>query len=213
METTHAQRTCRRALVVLAACACFVLAACTGSSDLRSETLDSPRASSLSETGPGPARAATDTTSTGPDQSSKTSGGAGAASRGVPVDSRDAVGKRLAITLDEETVYIKNGGRVDLDDGLAAEIYLDPYPPTALRSMIDVRLTQDGQALTDAGLQIDYDMLAMAHGPFSAEAKNIGGGHYLVSLDYIMFGPWEQVITIRIGLERIRVPILVVAYP
>ncbi|MDO8483886.1 MAG: FixH family protein [Candidatus Limnocylindrales bacterium] len=121
--------------------------------------------------------------------------------------------KRLGVTLDGKTTYIKNGGQVVFDDGLVAEFYLDPYPPATLSSTIDVYLTRDGQALADGGVEIAYEMLAMGHGPFSAEAKKIGGGHYLVSLDYIMFGPWEQVITLRIGLQRIQLPILVVAYP
>ncbi len=131
----------------------------------------------------------------------------------VPAGSRETVDKRLAVTSGGQTTYIKNGGQVVLGDGLVAEIYLDPYPPSALRSTMDVYVTRDGHPLADGGVQIDYEMLAMAHGPFSAEAKKIGGGHYLVSLDYIMFGPWEQVVTIRIGLQRIRLPVLIVAYP
>lgn len=131
----------------------------------------------------------------------------------VPEASKDAIDKRLAVVLDGQTTYIKNGGRVVLGDGLAAEIYLDPYPPSTLRSTMDVYLTRDGAALADGGVEIAYEMLAMAHGPFSAEAKKIGGGHYLVSLDYIMFGPWEQVLTVRIGLQRTHLPVLVVAYP
>jgi hypothetical protein len=131
----------------------------------------------------------------------------------VPADSIDAVAKRLAVVLGDRTIYIRNSGKVVLGDGLVAEIYLDPYPPSVLRSTIDVYVTRDGQAITDGGVEVRYDMLSMGHGPFSVEARKIGGGHYLISLDYIMFGPWEQVITIRIGLERIELPIIVVAYP
>lgn len=131
----------------------------------------------------------------------------------VPQEARDATDKRLAVVLDGETIYIRNGGQIILDDDLIAEIYLDPYPPSTLSSIMDVYLTRDGSPLADGGVEIAYEMLAMAHGPFSAEAKKIGGGHYLVPLDYIMFGPWEQVVTIRIGLQRIHLPILVVAYP
>ena len=131
----------------------------------------------------------------------------------VPADSVDSVDKRLGVTIDGKTTYLKNGGQVDLADGLAVELYLDPYPPAVLRSTMDVYVTRDGDPLTDSGVEIEYDMLAMAHGPFSAEAKKIGGGHYLVALDYYMFGPWEQIVTLRIGLQRIRLPVVVVAYP
>ena len=131
----------------------------------------------------------------------------------VPADSTDSVDKRLGVTIDGQTTYLKNGGQVVLGGGLAVELYLDPYPPAVLRSTMDVYVTRDGDPLTDGGVEIEYDMLAMAHGPFSAEAKKIGAGHYLVPLDYIMFGPWEQIVTLRIGLQRIRLPVVVVAYP
>lgn len=131
----------------------------------------------------------------------------------VPADSVDTVDRRLGVTIDGQTTYLKNGGQIVLGGGLAVELYLDPYPPAVLRSTMDVYVTRGGDPLTDGGVEIEYDMLAMAHGPFSAEAKKIGEGHYLVALDYIMFGPWEQIVTLRIGLQRIRLPVVVVAYP
>lgn len=197
MDTAHAPRPYRRAVPVLAACLGLVVAAC------------GPSASE-----PGPGRTA------GEEASSAASGSAtpggefvSAAPPSVPAGSRDTVDKRLAVMLNGQTIYIKNGGQVVLGYGLAVEIYVDPYPPSALRSTMDFYLTRDGQGLADSGIGIDYEMLAMAHGPFSAEAKKIGGGHYLVTLDYIMFGAWEQNVTIRVGLQRIRFPVVVVAYP
>ena len=88
-----------------------------------------------------------------------------------------------------------------------------PVPPATLRTWMDFYLTQNGEAITDASMGIEYDMLAMVHGPFWGEAENIGGGHYLFTLDYIMFGPWDQTVTIRIGQQRIRLPVVLVAYP
>ena len=131
----------------------------------------------------------------------------------VPESSVDTEDKRLNVTINGETVYIKNGGQVVLGGGLVAEIFIDPYPPSTLRAWMDVYLTQDGEPVTDASIGLEYDMLAMLHGPFWGEAEKLGGGHYLFILDYIMFGAWDQLLTIRMGLERIRFPVVLVAYP
>lgn len=131
----------------------------------------------------------------------------------VPAESIDTINKRLNVTLDGETTYIRNGGRVELGDGSAVEFYIDPYPPTALHSTMDIYLTHDGEPIPDASVDVEFDMLAMLHGPFISAAKDIGGGHHLVTLDYIMFGAWDQLVTIRIGLERIRIPVVIVATP
>ncbi len=210
MDAPRGPRPNGLAIAALAACIGLVVAACGGPNGLRNDALDR----GPSDATPGSNR---------PDGSPFSSARVGSSTQGgelataappyVPPGSRDTVDKRLAVTVDGQSVYITNGGQILLGDGLAVELYLDPYPPSALRSTLDVYLTRDGRALADAGVEIAYDMLAMAHGPFSVEAKKIGGGHYLIALDYIMFGPWEQTITIRIGLQRIRLPILVVAYP
>jgi hypothetical protein len=128
-------------------------------------------------------------------------------------ESVDTVDKRLNVTLGGETTYIRNGGRLELGGDLAVEIYLDPYPPTALHSVVDLYLTREGEPVTDASIDVEFDMLSMAHGPFVATAKQIGGGHHLATLNYIMFGAWDQFVTIRNGLERIRFPVVIVAYP
>lgn len=131
----------------------------------------------------------------------------------VPETSIDGVDKRLAVELAGDTIYLRNGGQILLGDGLAVEIFLDPYPPAVLRSTMDVYLTRDGRGIADGGVEVVFDMLAMGHNSVSAEGQNIGGGHFLLPLDYTMFGPWEQIVTIRIGLQRIHLPIIVVAYP
>jgi len=137
----------------------------------------------------------------------------GAGTPTVPETSIDTVDKRLAVDLAGDTIYLRNGGQILLGDGLAVEIYLDPYPPAVLRSTMDVYLTKDGRGVADGGVEVVFDMLAMGHGSVSGEGQNIGGGHYLLPLDYTMFGPWEQLVTIRIGLQRIHLSIIVVAYP
>ena len=112
--------------------------------------------------------------------------------------------------LDGQTVYLRNGGRVILGDGLAVEIFADPYPQSLLRSTLDFYLTRAGSAVTGAGVGVDYDMLGMSHGPFSADATETGAGHYVVSLYYNGSGLWEQDITISISLQRIRIQVVVV---
>jgi hypothetical protein len=131
----------------------------------------------------------------------------------VPEDSIDTIDRRLNVTVGGQTVYIRNGGRVEFGDGLAVEVYIDPYPPTTLRSTLDVFVTQDGEPAEDVSVEVEFDMLAMLHGPFTATARDIGGGHHLATLSYIMFGPWDQLVTIRRDLERIRFPVVIVAYP
>jgi len=131
----------------------------------------------------------------------------------VPEDSVDRTDKRLGVTVGGETVYIRNGGRVEMGDGLAVEVYIDPYPPTTLHSILDVYVTRDGEPVPDVSVDVEFDMLSMLHGPFNATARDIGAGHHLTTLDYIMFGAWDQFVTIRIGLERIRFPVVIVAYP
>ncbi len=197
MGSARAARPSGRVIVAIVACAGLIVTACGSSASEAATARPSVQA-------PGPART---------DSGTKPGALPSAAPPYVPADSTEAIDKRLAVVLDGTTRYIKNGGGVVLGDGLTAEIYIDPYPPSTLRSTMDVYLTRDGVAVVDAGVEIAYEMLAMAHGPFSAEAKKIGGGHYLIPLDYIMFGPWEQVVTFRIGLQRIHIPVLVVAYP
>jgi hypothetical protein len=113
----------------------------------------------------------------------------------------------------EEQVFIRNGGQVMLEDGLAVELFLDPYPPTTLRSWLDFYLTRDGEPVTDASMGIEYDMFSMYHGPFWGEAEKLGGGHYLFTLDYIMYGAWDQLVTVRYGGRNYRLPVVIVAYP
>jgi len=129
----------------------------------------------------------------------------------VPAESRADKSSRINV-LDDQ-IFIRNGGEVRLGEDTAIEVFVDPYPPSTLTSWLDIYLTRDGEPVADASMGIEYDMLAMAHGPFWDEADNIGGGHYLFSLQYIMYGAWDQMITVRIGLERHRFPVVLVAYP
>jgi hypothetical protein len=113
----------------------------------------------------------------------------------------------------DEQIFIRNGGQVMLEDGLAVELFLDPYPPTTLRSWLDFYLTKEGEPVTDASMGIEYDMFSMYHGPFWGEAEKLGGGHYLFTLDYFMYGAWDQLVTVRYGGRNYRLPVVIVSYP
>ncbi len=131
----------------------------------------------------------------------------------VPTSSIAPGRMRMIVVVDGEDVNLRNGGEVLFSDGLAIELFLDPYPPSTLRAWLDVYLTQDGVPVNDAELRIDYDMLAMEHGPFWADGEEIGGGHYLFTLDYFMYGAWDQLVRLRTGDRSVSVPLVLIAFP
>jgi len=201
-----------RAFFVAMAALVVLLAACGGGSSAGSDLADPASTDSADGSGRAsstPAASATLLPAGANPSPSESDGDAPF----VPEDSVDTEVKRLNVTVNGKIVYIKNGGQVVLGDGRVIEIYLDPYPPTTLRTYMDIYLEENGEPLDDASIGMEFDMLSMVHGPFFGEAEKVGDGHYLLTLDYIMFGAWDQTVTIRIGLDRIRVPVVVVAYP
>jgi len=132
---------------------------------------------------------------------------------GVDAASRVDSGQRIVVTVAGEDYGLKNGGTVRLGRGITVDLFLDPFPPTTLSSTLDVYLQRDGRAVEDGFVSVAYDMLAMDHGPFGASAQAIGGGHFLVPLDYIMFGAWDQTLTIRADDLRTELRVVVIARP
>ncbi len=129
----------------------------------------------------------------------------------IPVASFAGDERRLKVT--DEGVFIRNGGAVQFEDGLTVELFLDPWPPRTLRAWLDVYVTRHGEPIPDISMGIEYDMLAMLHGPFWGEAENLGNGHYVFTLDYIMYGAWDQLVTIRVDGRRLKLPVIIAAYP
>ncbi len=118
--------------------------------------------------------------------------------------------------LDGPRVPIKNGGAVRLGDGLTAEIFVDPYPTDTLTAWLDLYVSSDdGEPVSDASVVIDYDMYSMAHGPFFSLADEGSQGHYVFRLDYIMFGPWMQLLEIKMPdtEQAYRLEVVIVAVP
>lgn len=95
-------------------------------------------------------------------------------------------------------VPMVNGGAIRLDDNLIAEVFVDPFPTDTLTAWLDLFLySNSGEPVTDSRVVIDYDMYSMAHGPFFSLAEKNVDGHYLFRLDYIMFGPWGQLLQVK----------------
>jgi hypothetical protein len=126
---------------------------------------------------------------------------------------------QLYAILGGEPVPIENGESVQLTDALGVQITIDPYPPIGLSAqpVLDLYLSNPvGQPVRGAAIEITYDMLSMAHGPFQPPTIEQEGGHYLTSLDLLMFGPWGMEIEILEPNDapavRLRI-VVVVALP
>ena len=136
-----------------------------------------------------PAPAATPVPTSGPDF------------RGVEPGSLGPEDGLLQVRLqgaEQGKVSMVNGGAIRLDDDLIAEVFVDPYPTDTLTAWLDLFLYRSsGEPVTDSRVVIDYDMFSMAHGPFFSLAEKSVDGHYLFRLDYIMFGPWGQLLQVK----------------
>ncbi|MDP2936718.1 MAG: hypothetical protein Q8O86_09545 [Dehalococcoidia bacterium] len=139
--------------------------------------------------------------------------GAGDDQPGVPSSSLAAGEKSLAVIQKGDWKFIKNGGRVNLPNGLSAELFLDPYPLTRLTAKLDVNLTRRGQPVSNASVSAAYDMKGMAHGPFNSQTKNLGNSHYLFTMDYIEFGSWEHKLVIYLPEDHYELAVGVVVSP
>lgn len=138
---------------------------------------------------------------------------------GVLESSVDAERNLLQVRLqgaDGRRVSMKNGGAIRLREGLVAEIFVDPFPTHTLTAWIDLYLHDgDDSEFKDVKVVIDYDMLSMGHGPFFTVADKSPNGHYTFRLDYVMFGPWMQLLEIQDPEtdDEYRLEVIVVAVP
>jgi len=125
----------------------------------------------------------------------------GTTDSGVLATSVDNERRLLQIKLhgiDGGRIPMKNGGAVRLNENLIAEVFIDPFPTHTLTAWIDLFLRDaSGAPVGDANVLIDYDMFSMGHGPFFTTSEKSPNGHYTFRLDYVMFGPWEQILTIQ----------------
>ncbi len=118
--------------------------------------------------------------------------------------------------LEGKRVNMKNGGAIRLTEDLVAEIFVDPFPVHTLTAWIDLFLHNgDGEPVTGSKVVIDYDMYSMGHGPFFSLADKSPNGHYTFRLDYVMFGPWMQLLEVRNPDtdETFHLEVVIVAVP
>lgn len=123
---------------------------------------------------------------------------------------------RIKVLLDDEVFQIPNGGSIPWDENMQLEVFISPYPPTGFSVDVDYYLTTlEGEPISDANIEVDYDMMFMAHGPFFNSLNNLGNGHYITTYDFFMYGPWiiETYIVAPTQGESAHVPISIYVWP
>ncbi len=119
---------------------------------------------------------------------------------------------RIEVMRDGQPVSISNGQTVDLGDGFKAQVSVSPYPPTKLSATLDLYVTDpDGKPVSNAGVDLKYDMLYMSHSRGKADTNNQNNGHYLAPMDFEMFGPWalDTQIALPGHASSVRLPIVI----
>ncbi len=123
---------------------------------------------------------------------------------------------RILILRNGEQIGIGNGESVRLTDDLQVAVSIDPYPPGTLSATLDLYLTTaNGKPVTDAAINLQYDMFMMEHGASQAAVDNIGDGHYVVPVQFSMFGSWMLEITVSVAGQDdlLSMPIVVNVWP
>ncbi len=93
-------------------------------------------------------------------------------------------------------VPVSNGGTIDLGDGYAVMVTLNPYPPVNFDpATVAYMLTRDGEPVTGAAITVSYDMRFMYHGPFLADLGTGADGTFTSTHNFFMFGPWQIDVT------------------
>jgi hypothetical protein len=95
-------------------------------------------------------------------------------------------------------VPIANGASVPIVDDIVAEVFVSPYPP-GIRADLDLYLLhgRDGEPITDAKVELISEMVFMDHGSYALSGKSVGEGHYVMPLNFLMYGEWVMEIYIR----------------
>lgn len=124
---------------------------------------------------------------------------------GTPASSQTRIAtplpSQLYVILADEPVPVENGEQVELSEDLDLQITVDPYPPHGLsaHAVVDLHLTRPGgRPVDNAQIEVRYDMFTMVHGPFEPQIIARDDGHYLFSLEMIMYGAWELNTAIRV---------------
>lgn len=124
------------------------------------------------------------------------------------------ISPRLGFVDGKQAVAMENGGRVPLGEGRIAEVFLSPYPPdwqTDLHLFLLDNVTFE--PIEDLDVQLDYEMVYMDHGTSSSLGSKLAEGHYLVPLDFLMYGDWNVEVRLDLPEGRKRLEFVVKFFP
>ena len=118
------------------------------------------------------------------------------------------------VSEDTGSLRVENGGTVALADGYSVGVTIDPYPPATFALDVDLELSRDGEPLTGAVVETEWDMTLMAHGPFYTTLDTAGDGAFTSSFDFFMFGPWYVDATVTApGIEPFEFRLSIYVWP
>ncbi|MDX1691114.1 MAG: hypothetical protein R3290_08855 [Acidimicrobiia bacterium] len=143
----------------------------------------------------------------------------------APLSAEDALSRqegdvggfaRLQYAIDDSgQVRLRNGAAIPLRNDLELVVELSPFP--ANRFDIDVRYVvqrPDGTPVSDAEIDVTWDMTFMYHGPFHTEMPAVAPGTFESSFDFFMFGPWYLDTTVSVpGTDPIDLRVSVYVWP
>ena len=121
---------------------------------------------------------------------------------------------RLGFMDNGEATAMVNGGRIRMGDGKVAEIFLAPYPPdwqTDLHLFLLDSTTFD--PVTNVEVDLDYDMVYMDHGIAGLSGTRLADGHYVMPLNFLMYGDWTVDTTVHLPESKEELQFIVKFLP
>ena len=107
----------------------------------------------------------------------------------------------------EQMLKIDNGSRVPVGEDKLVEVFLSPNPPDWRTDLHLFLLDKETfEPIEDLDVLLDYDMIFMNHGTLSSLGSKVADGHYLIPLDFLMYGDWNVEVRLDLpeGMERLK---------
>jgi hypothetical protein len=82
------------------------------------------------------------------------------------------------------------GGAADELPGVTLALTVDPDPPVVGPAMVTVTLSDGGQPITGADVELEGNMSHAGMVPVLATAREVAPGRYEAALDFTMAGDW-----------------------
>lgn len=124
------------------------------------------------------------------------------------------VASNIGFIVGKEAIGLKNGGRVPLSDDKIAEVFLAPYPPDWQTDLHLFLLDGDSfEPIGDVDVDLEYDMVYMDHGIDAQTGTDLGGGHYVLPLSFLMYGDWNVDMAVDLPEGRKHLRFVVKFYP